>query len=115
VIYIILAISGFVLFRLVQDDDYIEFKLDGSQEEWLEIIRRNIESLSRLERVTLQESAEELRLAITRERENFAVYIANPSRAFNTNLSRGEVIYKVLLSFGYLILMVRIPPPISWP
>jgi hypothetical protein len=95
VIYIILAISGFVLFRLVQDDDYIEFKLDGSQEEWLEIIRRNI--------------------AITRERENFAVYIANPSRAFNTNLSRGEVIYKVLLSFGYLILMVRIPPPISWP
>lgn len=73
-IYIILAISGFVLFRLVQDDDYIEFKLDGSQEEWLEIIRRNIESLSRLERVTLQESAEELRLAITRERKLCSSY-----------------------------------------
>jgi hypothetical protein len=112
--YFILAVCGFVAFRLSplgRGDDSIDLKPGGSRQEWLGFTRRNIESLSRLERFSLEEYPKDLRLAITRERENFAAYVANPSRSFDTNLSRGEVIYKVLLSFGYLILFLRIRSP----
>jgi hypothetical protein len=81
----------------------------------LEVIRRNIESLGRLERLTLQDNPKDMSLAVRREKENFAAYIANPQKAFDTNLPRGEVFYKVLLSFGYLILIIWIRPSIPWP